>query len=42
MMDEQAENCMRNFRRFEDPLNQYLYMIDLLDRLQTTSLSSSN
>jgi len=31
-MDEQAENCMRNFRRFEDPLNQYLYMIDLLDR----------
>jgi len=31
-MEEQAENCMRNFRRFEDPLNQYLYMIDLLDR----------
>merc|ERR1719334_2315414 len=31
-IEEQAENCMRNFRRFEDPLNQYLYMIDLLDR----------
>merc|ERR1719431_433112 len=31
-MDEQAENCMRNFRRFQDPLNQYMYMVDLLDR----------
>jgi len=31
-LDEQAENCMRNLRRFEDPLNQYMYMVDLLDR----------
>merc|ERR1719312_836705 len=31
-LDEQADNCLRNLRRFEDPLNQYLYMIDLLDR----------
>jgi len=31
-IDEQAENCMRNLRRFTDPLNQYMYMVDLLDR----------
>jgi len=31
-LDEQADNCMRNLRRFEDPLNQYMYMVDLLDR----------
>ena len=31
-LDEQAENCMRNLRRFQDPLNQYMYMVDLLDR----------
>ena len=23
-LDEQAENCMRNLRRFQDPLNQYM------------------
>jgi len=31
-LDEQAENCLRNLRRFQDPLNQYMYMVDLLDR----------
>ena len=31
-LDEQAENSMRNLRRFQDPLNQYMYMVDLLDR----------
>lgn len=31
-LEEQAENCMRNLRRFHDPLNQYMYMVDLLDR----------
>ena len=31
-LEEQAENCMRNLRRFQDPLNQYMYMVDLLDR----------
>ena len=31
-LDKQAENCMRNLRRFQDPLNQYMYMVDLLDR----------
>merc|ERR1719412_2438362 len=31
-LEEQAENCMRNLRRFADPLNQYVYMVDLLDR----------
>jgi len=30
--DEQAEHCMRNLRRFNDPLNQYMYMIELLER----------
>jgi len=31
-LDEQAENCMRNLRRYQDPLNQYMYLVDLLDR----------
>merc|ERR1719312_2028744 len=31
-LDEQADNCLRNLRRFQDPLNQYMYMVDLLDR----------
>jgi len=31
-MAEQADNCLRNLRRFEDPLNQYMYLVDLLDR----------
>merc|ERR1712088_593577 len=31
-LDEQAENCMRNLRRYTDPLNQYMYLVDLLDR----------
>jgi len=30
--DEQAEHCMRNLRRYSDPLNQYMYMIELLER----------
>jgi len=29
---EQAEHCMRNLRRYKDPLNQYMYMIELLER----------
>jgi len=31
-LEEQAENCMRNLRRYTDPLNQYMYLVDLLDR----------
>ena len=31
-LDEQAEHCMRNLRRYQDPLNQYMYLVDLLDR----------
>merc|ERR1719471_1152710 len=31
-LDEQAENCMRNLRRYTDPPNQYMYLVDLLDR----------
>merc|ERR1711874_310337 len=29
---EQTDNCLRNIRRYKEPLNQYLYMTDLLDR----------
>jgi len=29
---EQAEHCMRNLRRYNDPLNRYMYMIELLER----------
>lgn len=31
-LEEQADNSLRNLRRFQDPLNQYMYMVDLLDR----------
>ncbi|XP_023327514.1 NADP-dependent malic enzyme isoform X4 [Eurytemora carolleeae] len=31
-MDEQADNSLRNMRRFQDPLNQYMYLVDLLER----------
>lgn len=31
-LEEQAENSLRNLRRYEDPLNRYMYMVDLLDR----------
>merc|ERR1712158_93978 len=30
--DEQVDNCLRNLRRYKEPLNQYLYLTDLLDR----------
>merc|ERR1711936_1088332 len=30
--DEAADHAMRNLRRFEDPLNKYMYMVDLLER----------
>jgi malate dehydrogenase (oxaloacetate-decarboxylating)(NADP+) len=30
--DEQAEHSLRNLRRFEQPLNQYMYLIELLER----------
>ena len=30
--DEQAEHSMRNLRRFDDPLNKYMYMADLSER----------
>ena len=30
--DEAGDHAMRNLRRFEDPLNKYMYMADLLDR----------
>merc|ERR1711997_989740 len=29
---EQTDNCLRNLRRYKEPMNQYLYMTDLLDR----------
>ena len=31
-LEEQTENCLRNVRRYDQPLNKYLYMVDLLDR----------
>merc|ERR1719239_1893898 len=31
-LEEQADNSLRNLRRYTDPLNQYMYMVDLLDR----------
>ena len=31
-LEEQTDNCLRNVRRYEQPLNKYLYMADLLDR----------
>merc|ERR1712088_602884 len=31
-LDEQAGHSMRNLRRLSDPLNQYMYMIELLER----------
>jgi len=30
--EEMAEHSMRNLRRFDDPLNKYMYMIELLER----------
>ena len=30
--EEMAEHSLRNLRRFEDPLNKYMYMADLLER----------
>merc|ERR1711997_259342 len=30
--DEQVDNCLRNIRRYVEPLNKYLYMTGLLDR----------
>merc|ERR1719244_2368360 len=30
--EEMAEHSLRNLRRFQDPLNQYMYLVDLLDR----------
>jgi len=30
--EEQAGHSMRNLRRLSDPLNQYMYMIELLER----------
>jgi len=29
---EQVEHCLRNVRRLENPLDQYIYMMDLLER----------
>jgi len=31
-LEEQADNSLRNLRRYDDPLNRYMYMVDLLDR----------
>ena len=31
-LEEQTDNCLRNVRRYDKPLNKYLYMVDLLDR----------
>merc|ERR1719431_1101265 len=30
--EEMAEHSLKNLRRFEDPLNKYMYMADLLER----------
>ena len=30
--EEAADHAMRNLRRFEDPLNKYMFMADLLER----------
>jgi malate dehydrogenase (oxaloacetate-decarboxylating)(NADP+) len=30
--EEMAEHSMRNLRRFDDPLNKYMYMADLSER----------
>jgi len=30
--EEMAEHSMRNLRRFDDPLNKYMYMVDLSER----------
>ena len=30
--EEMTEHSLRNLRRFEDPLNKYMYMADLLER----------
>merc|ERR1712025_1288103 len=29
---EQVDHCLRNVRRYTDPLDQYIYMMDLLER----------
>jgi len=29
---EQVEHCLRNVRRYADPLDQYIYLMDLLER----------
>merc|ERR1719228_2399934 len=31
-MGEQVDHCLRNVRRLENPLDQYIYMMDLLER----------
>merc|ERR1719228_478116 len=31
-MEEQVDHCLRNVRRLENPLDQYIYMMDLLER----------
>merc|ERR550519_182711 len=31
-LEEQTDDCLRNVRGYEQPLNKYLYMADLLDR----------
>ena len=29
---EQVDHCLRNVRRYTDPLDQYVYLMDLLER----------
>ena len=29
---EQVDHCLRNVRRYTDPLDQYIYLMDLLER----------
>jgi malate dehydrogenase (oxaloacetate-decarboxylating)(NADP+) len=31
-LEEQADHSLRNLRRYAEPLNRYLYLVDLLDR----------
>ena len=40
--EEMAEQSMRNLRRSEDPLNKYMYMVDLSERKLSNKVLSEN
>ena len=37
---EQVSHCLRNVRRYADPLDQYIYLMDLLDRFSSLALTT--